>query len=231
MKRTSKSWLVTLSAVAILAAACGDVGVDETTTTASSSTTSMEATTTSVATTTNSSTTTTHATTTTTEVTTTTTDEPLDPVGEAQTDPLVTDGFPGTGDTAFLTDVRLGRHEGFERLVFEFDEAAPEYRIEYIDGPVTESPSGNEIEVVGDTYLSVTMSPATSFDLSGDAPEETYEGPDRLASDDTLAIEEIVRTEDFENVTSWVVGMDDALPFGATILDNPFRLVIDITTE
>ena len=224
MRRISKSWLVTLSAVAILAAACGDVGVEETTTTPSSSTTSMEATTTSVATTTNSSTTTTQA-------TTTTTDEPLDPVGEAQTDPLVTDGFPGTGETAFLTDVRLGRHEGFERLVFEFDEAAPEYRIEYTDGPVTESPSGNEIEVEGDTYLSVTMSPATSFDRSEDTPEETYEGPDRLGSDDTLAIEEIVRTEDFENVTSWVVGMDDALPFGAIILDNPFRLVIDIRTE
>lgn len=234
MNRVTTSWLVILAALAMVAAACGDAVGDQTTSTSADTTTSAGETTTTgemTTTTSESTTTTTESTTTTTEATTTTTDEPLDPVGDAQTQPLVTDGFPGTGEIAFLTDVRLGEHEGFERLVFQFDEAAPEYRIEYIDGPVTESPSGNEIEVEGDTYLSVTLSPATGVDLSGDAPEETYPGPDRLASEDTLAIEEVVKTEDFESVMSWVVGVDDTLPFGAAILDSPFRLVIDIRTE
>lgn len=227
MKRTGISFLASFVALALVVGACGDAAGDGTTTTTVPTTSPGDATTTTARATT---TTADASTTTTSEGTTTTTDEPLDPVGEPQTDPLITDGFPGTGETAFLTDARLGRHEGFERLVLEFDEAAPEYRIEYIDGPVIESPSGQEIEVEGDTYLMVTMSPATGFDLSGDAPEDTYQGPDRFASADTLAIEEVVKTEDFENVMSWVIGMDDILPFGVTVLENPFRLVIDIRT-
>lgn len=233
MKRTGISFLASIVALALLAGACGDAAGDGTTTAPVPTTSSGDATTTTARATTTTadvSTTTTETTTTTSEGTTTTTDEPLDPVGEPQTDPLITEGFPGTGETAFLTDARLGRHEGFERLVLEFDEAAPEYRIEYIDGPVIESPSGQEIEVEGDTYLMVTMSPATGFDLSGDAPEDTYQGPDRFGSADTFAIEEVVKTEDFENVMSWVIGMDDILPFGVTVLENPFRLVIDIRT-
>ncbi|MDX1748155.1 MAG: hypothetical protein R3324_19650, partial [Halobacteriales archaeon] len=148
-----KSLLAVFAALAMFAAACGDAVGDETTTTSALTTTSAGETTTtadmttttseSTTTTSESTTTTSESTTTTIEPTTTTTDEPVDPVGDPQTEPLVTDGFPGTGEIAFLTDVRLGRHEGFERLVFQFDGAAPEYRIEYVDGPVMESPSGN----------------------------------------------------------------------------------------
>jgi hypothetical protein len=212
--------LAITSVLAVVLVACGDAAVDETTNTTAVTTTTSS-----------SSTTTTTEATTTTSGMTTSTDEPVDPVGEAQTAPLVTEGFPGTGETAFLADVRLGRYEAFERLVLEFDEAVPEYRIEYVEAPIVESPSGNVIEVDGDAYLSLTMSPATGVDLSGDEPEETYEGPDRLTSADSLAIAEVVKKEDFENVMSWVIGLDETLSFGATILEDPHRLVIDIRND
>lgn len=218
------------TAVVLVLAACGGVQTEGTTTndeeaaTSDATATSTEATTTSTEATTPDATTSTFG-------TSTTPDETFDPVGDAQTDAVVTDGFPGTGETAFLTEVEITAHDGFERIVFEFDQASPEYRIEYIEGPVIESPSGNEIEVSGETYLSIAVSPATGVDPSGDEPRETYQGPDRLVPEGTSAVMEVVETENFENVLGWVIGLDETRPFGSALLESPSRLLIDIRTE
>jgi hypothetical protein len=125
----------------------------------------------------------------------------------------------------------VGNHEGFERLVFEFaDGPTPEYRVEYVDPPIVKSPSGNEIDVPGDAFVSITMSPATGFEVVGEDLVPTYEGPGRIGAETTSDIQEVVRTEDFENVSAWVVGLDETLPFGTASFDDPSRLVIDFRT-
>jgi hypothetical protein len=59
-----------------------------------------------------------------------------------------------------LRDLRAGRHDGFDRLVFEFDGGLPNYHIEYIDKPVRQCGSGEATPIVGDAWLSVAFEPA-----------------------------------------------------------------------
>lgn len=151
---------------------------------------------------------------------------------EATTEPVVSPDFPGgSGEgVAYLTDVRAGRHPGFDRVVWEFDGAAPSFRAEYADGPVTESGSGDVVDVAGDRALTVVFSFASGVDLSGEEPVEVYTGPRRIAGDDagTRNITEVVETGDFESTLAWAVGVDRATPFTVTVLAEPTRIVLDV---
>ncbi|HSK15884.1 MAG TPA: hypothetical protein VK915_06910 [Gaiellaceae bacterium] len=161
---------------------------------------------------------------------------------EMETEPAEPEGPPfGTsraagpasgGSTALLTAVRLGRNEGFDRVVFEFRPGAtPGYRVRYVRPPIREDGSGRRIEVDGDAFLSVRMEPASGFDLTGEG-ELVYTGPTRLDGDDVGAevVEEVVRTGDFEAVLNWVAGLDERVPFRVFVLSGPPRVVVDVRT-
>jgi hypothetical protein len=151
-------------------------------------------------------------------------------VGSTQTGTVESDDFPsGSGTTAFLTDVRVGVQEGFDRVVFEFDgDDRPSYRIGYVQPPVAESGTGDEVEVAGEAFLEIILEPASGVDLSGAEPRETYDGPRRLSSDRTEVVREVVRAGDFEANLRWVIGVEREVPFAAAFLTDPLRLVIDI---
>lgn len=209
---------VTPVALSLVLTACGGAATGDSTTTVAPGTTIVEPT----------STTTVATTSTTTAPTTTVTAPPM--VGTPQTDAYQSDAFPGAGDTAFLTTVRTETYDTFTRIVFEFDGATPEFRIEYLDGEPLASPSGNPLDIEGNAFLSVIMAPAAGVDLSGDEPVVTYEGPDRI-SIDANAITQLVKSEDFEATLGWVVGLDSERPFSFTTLGDPHRLVIDIEVD
>ncbi len=137
----------------------------------------------------------------------------------------------GTG-TALLTAVRIGRNEGFERIVFEFEgDPMPGYRVQWIDGPVTADGSGEPVEVAGDAHLEIILQPASGVDLASDELRVTYEGPDRIATDGrTELLEDLVRTGDFEAVLTWVAGASEQVPFRVLALRSPTRLAIDLAT-
>lgn len=61
----------------------------------------------------------------------------VDPVGEFTAPPIESSGFPATGDASWLTDVRFGAHDGFERVVFEFDgRPSCSHSVEYVEAAV-----------------------------------------------------------------------------------------------
>jgi hypothetical protein len=131
---------------------------------------------------------------------------------------------------ALLTAVRVGRHEGFDRIVFEFlPGATPGYRVRYVRPPIIEDPSGRRVRVAGIAFLSIRMEPASGFDLTGDAGQ-VYTGPSRItgATAGGDVVEEVVLTGDFEAVLNWVVGLDERAPFRVLRLSGPPRLVIDV---
>lgn len=145
---------------------------------------------------------------------------------------------PAQGDAlstrlALLTDVRLGRHEGFDRIVFEFlPGGRPGYRVRFVRLPILEDASGNEVEVDGEAFLSIRLEPASGFDLSGELGE-VYTGPTRIdgSSAGTEMVEELVRTGDFEAVLTWVAGLDERAPFRVLRLFGPPRIVVDVRTD
>lgn len=130
--------------------------------------------------------------------------------------------------TALLTAVRVGRHEGYDRVVFEFrSNVLPGYDVRYIARPVRQDASGKVVAVKGAYVLRVLMSPAFDADLSKTGAPRTYTGSLRI-SPRTPEVAQLVRTGGFEDVLTWVVGVRDRVDFRVMTLHNPARIVIDL---
>lgn len=151
----------------------------------------------------------------------------IDPLEGADTDPKT---GPGPAmNYGQLVGVEIGRHEGFDRIVFEFrGKSVPGYRVEYVDPPITEDASGKVVAVDGDAFLFVRMEPASAYDMA--AGEASYKGPDRVEGSDagTSEVQEVVKTGDFEAVLGWVIGLADKVDFRVDTLMDPGRIVIDV---
>ena len=130
-------------------------------------------------------------------------------------------------ETSQLTDVTVGSHEGYDRVVFTFDGELPGYDIGYVDGPVTQDGSGDPIEVGGTNAISVRMSPASGARLDGEQVEMTYDGPDRVEGPGN-PVAEVVRAGDFEAQITWAIGVDGEQPFKVSTLTGPTRIVVDV---
>ncbi|MDQ3822989.1 MAG: hypothetical protein M3321_07105, partial [Actinomycetota bacterium] len=151
----------------------------------------------------------------------------IDPLAGAGTDPVVA-GASGAA-TALLERVALGRHEGYDRVVFQFRNVVPGYRVEYVEPPLREDGSGDRVDVSGTAFVVVRMEPASGFDLEVPEGELVYTGPRRLSGVDAGAsvVREVVRTGDFEAVLTWAVGVSDRVDFRVRTLSSPHRLVVD----
>jgi len=137
---------------------------------------------------------------------------------------------PGSGaeQIAHLTDVRAGSHEGFDRIVFEFEgDAVPGYAVEYRDPPFHEPGSGNEVAVTGEAFLYLRFEPARTAELEGEEVRVTYGGPRRFTPEGS-ALTEVVMLGDFEALLEWTVGLEGERPFKVSTLTGPPRVVIDV---
>jgi hypothetical protein len=150
------------------------------------------------------------------------------PLPGAATTPTSVAGT-GPGPVALLRDVRAARQEGFDRIVFEFEGTTlPGAEVRYVERPVLEDGSGNEVTVAGEAVLQVRMRPASGVDLSGATFREAYTGPRRFGPSGTAVVQEVVRTGDFEAVLTWVAGLQARAPFLVSTLADPPRLVVDV---
>lgn len=129
-----------------------------------------------------------------------------------------------------ITAVRAARHEGFDRVVFEFDGALPGYEVRYAEKPVTEDGSGNEVMVDGPYVVTVRMTPASAVRFTDDGYEEIYTGPDRVPGQGAT-VTEVVEAGDFEGQATWAVGLADKVDFAVSTLESPSRLVIDFVNH
>ncbi len=127
-------------------------------------------------------------------------------------------------DAAVLKAIRTGRHEGFDRIVFEFEgDEVPGYHVEYIDKPVRACGSGDVVPLAGDGWLQVRFEPARAH---------TDEGKPTLGSRELLPrlpnLLELKSTCDFEGQVEWVAGVGSPNGFRVLELENPSRFVVDI---
>lgn len=129
-----------------------------------------------------------------------------------------------------LVAVRTARHEGYDRVVFEFDGELPGYEVMYAEPPIRESGSGNEVSVQGDAVVTVRMTPASGVRFTDDGYEEVYSGPDRVPGAGAT-VTEVVEVGDFEGQTTWAVGLADRVDFAVTALQSPARLVVDFVNH
>lgn len=124
---------------------------------------------------------------------------------------------------ATLVAVRTGTHDGFDRVVFEFDEQVPGYHLEYIDQPVRKCGSGKVTQMAGDGWLEVRMYPANAHTGEG-KPTVT----ERERMPDLPVLSELELTCDFEAVVTWVFGVASPNRYQVRELSSPPRLVVDV---
>jgi hypothetical protein len=128
--------------------------------------------------------------------------------------------------TALLRNVRAARHEGFDRVVFEFSNALPGYDIRYVRRPVRQDGSGKVVRIAGAHVVRILMENAADADLSQPSAPPTYTGPRRFRPG-TPEVVELARAGGFEGVLTWVAGLRDRVDFRVTTLTAPARLVVD----
>jgi hypothetical protein len=137
---------------------------------------------------------------------------------------LVVAAPAGAQSVPTLVDVRVGRHPGFDRVVFQFRGAVPQHRIRYVDQLVQDG-SGNPVSVAGAADLEVVFHGANAHNQDG-SPSVSP----RRFSPGLPAVKEIAQVGDFEAVVSYGVGIDHRRPIRVSTLAGPPRLVIDVST-
>jgi hypothetical protein len=150
--------------------------------------------------------------------------------GDEGVAPFPADTDPDTGEASAdalvsVTDIRIGRHEGFERVVFETDgTGTPGWDVRYVDAAQSQG-SGDDIEVDGGAVLHVTI---TGVGIPADTGVEEYSGPDRLAAADTEVVTEVVWDSTFEGTSVAFTGVTEETPFRVYLLEDPARVVLEV---
>lgn len=144
--------------------------------------------------------------------------------------PFPGDTSPKSGAGAFglLTNVRIGDHEGYTRIVFDFQEPDfPNWEFTYVPGEI-EGMAGSEGGwVEGDAYLVARFQPSGTADLSGAEVVMTYDGPRRIDAG-LGSVVQLLIIEDFEANLWWAIGLTGEKPFSVGTMTGPPRIYVDI---
>ena len=142
---------------------------------------------------------------------------------------------PSTGGVqtqAYLTDVRLGTHERFDRITFEFKPAqgappgVPAYEVKKTSPPFTRAPSDERSDVSGAFHTGVIFHGGTGVEIVPETPIEHYKGDKELKPGFEVIVE-AEQLSDFEATLQWVVGTFRDSCAKATVESDPPRLVLD----
>jgi hypothetical protein len=148
------------------------------------------------------------------------TDAPPDTVN---TDPDTAD--PSGGALVTVTDIRIGRHTGFDRVVFEVDgTGAPGWDVRYVDDPASQG-SGDPVDVEGEAALQVTL---TGIGLPDDTGVTEWSGPDPLSISETQTVTEVAWDATFEGQSVAFIGTTAEAPFRVFLLEDPVRVVVEV---
>ena len=154
---------------------------------------------------------------------------PPTPPATPETLPTATTPARGTatsgGQTPVLTTIRTGQHNGFDRLVLEFNGGLPAYLVQYV-AVVSNDPKGDAVHLNGTAFLHVVLTGAT-LDDAFQGGHRHYTGPKRVIIN-LPEIKEIATAGDFEAVLSFGIGVAQVEPFSVQTLAGPPRLVIDV---
>lgn len=133
----------------------------------------------------------------------------------------------GEGPSVVVTDVRLASHDGFDRVVFEIGgDGTAGWTVEYVSQPRAQG-SGFPVEVEGDAYLSVRLTPVA---YPADAPPglEPWEGPASIPMPGDGPVVEVVDDTVYEGYRTFFIGVTAELPFQVRRFDSPQRVVVDV---
>jgi len=128
-----------------------------------------------------------------------------------------------------IANVRTGRHDCFDRVVFDFDGTADGYRVEYVSEFRTDG-AGRRLDVAGGAILRVSLA-ANVFDELGHLHYARADGDHVADVRGYQTLRDVVFGGCFEGQTSFGVGVRARLPFRVFTLAGPgskSRIVLDV---
>jgi hypothetical protein len=141
------------------------------------------------------------------------------------------DKAAGPLSTAPLLTVQTGRHECWDRVVFEFNGSAQGYSVRYSDQVLTEGEGRDLVPyTAGGEHLWVTLrAPAYDANHASTINARTGDHVANAVPYDTLR--DVVFGGSFEGYTTFAVGVRARLPFRVLLLSGPgthSRIVLDV---
>jgi hypothetical protein len=132
-------------------------------------------------------------------------------------------GVPGPGQG--LTNIRVGRHATYDRIVLDFHGPVPRsFHASWV--PVLRADgTGNPVALPGRTFLAVTVRDTSEFDVYG---RLLYHGPRKFRTPQLRNAVAVAITGDFERVLGVGIGVRHRAWVHVFALTGPSRLVIDI---
>ena len=134
-------------------------------------------------------------------------------------DEVSSPSFPDLGgDLGGIGVVRVGRHTGFDRVVWQFPGSGrPTYRVHYVDEPTADG-SGDAVDVAGDAYLEVMI---TTVGIPADGAPRPAQRL-RVSIAGTVMAQALPVYGGFEGYGQAFVGVRDReRPFKVTVLREP----------
>lgn len=128
-----------------------------------------------------------------------------------------------------LGTVRTGRHQCFDRVVFEFDGPADGYEVRYVSSLRTDG-EGRQLGVTGGAILQVHLM-ANVFDQLGHQHYVRMPGEHVAQVAGYRTFRDVVYAGSFEGRTTFGVGTRARLPFRVFRLSGPgshSRIVVDV---
>jgi hypothetical protein len=129
-----------------------------------------------------------------------------------------------TANRAQIHDIRVGTHDGYDRIVWEFESGIPAVTVERTQPPFIADPSGLSLSVHGSSFLKIVMQGGTIVTPDG---TQSFTGAISLMPVYPTLVE-LKAGGDFEAVSTWYVGLGAEACVRVFTLSGPDRLVIDL---
>lgn len=133
-----------------------------------------------------------------------------------------------------LVDVRSGRHDCYDRVVFEFNGAADGYEVEYSETYTEGEGLPMSPYLAGDAVLRVQLL-APSYDAVLMEPTVPYRVGDHVANVLRYrTLRDVMFGGSYEGYSTFAIGVRARLPFRVFVLEGPgshSRIVIDIAHQ
>jgi hypothetical protein len=122
-----------------------------------------------------------------------------------------------------VTDLRVGAHRNFDRVVIDVDGKMPGYDVRYVRHLSYEG-TGDRVPLKGKKFIAIALTPAKAHDARG---HSVYTGP-KLEQYEFDTLRGAAFTGDFEGVVSLGLSLRHRADFRVTVLHAPNRIVIDL---
>lgn len=126
-------------------------------------------------------------------------------------------------ETVEFVKMKVGKNQGFDRVVFEFKKELPNYEVNYVKPPIPFSETEEYVKISGKAFVEVSF----SLVPYPDAPPENYKLEFLQKELKMPVVQEIKNSDWFEGSLAFAIGLKAKKLYRVQELANPARLVVD----